>query len=148
MDECNAGSDELRVAIVEDEKDLARMYEMIMAKMGIPVSFVAHSGVEAIVKFKECSPKPQVVLMDNRLPSMSGVEVMKVILQLKPDTRIIFLSADCGARDEAIRAGAALFVNKPARVSDIIGAIGSARSGASAAGTLMRPFVNEPIGSW
>ena len=86
--------------------------------------------------------------MDNRLPSMSGVEATKAILEIKPDTRIIFLSADIGAREEAIKAGAALFISKPARISDIIEAIGSVGNMASAAGTLPLPFVNEPIGSW
>jgi two-component system, chemotaxis family, chemotaxis protein CheY len=148
MDLMPADQKELHVAIVEDEKDLARMYEMILAKMGVPVSFVAYSGPEAIVKFKECTQKPQVVLMDNRLPSMSGVEATKAILKMKPDTRIIFLSADTGAREEAFKAGAALFISKPARISDIIEAIGSAGNMASAAGTLPSPFVNEAIGSW
>lgn len=143
-----ADQKELHVAIVEDERDLARMYEMILAKMGVTVSFVACSGLEAIAKFKECEPKPRVVLMDNRLPSMSGVEVTKVILAIKPDTRIIFLSADTGAREEAFKAGAALFVSKPARVSDIIESIGSAGRMASAAGSLPLPFVGEPIGNW
>jgi two-component system, chemotaxis family, chemotaxis protein CheY len=147
MDKWNAGRKDCRVAIVEDEKDLAKMYELILVRMGIQVSFVAASGIEAIVKFKESSPKPRVVLMDNRLPSMSGIEATKIILAIKPDTRIIFLSADCGARNEAIKAGAALFINKPATVSDIVGAIGCASGGMSAACTLTRPFVNEAIGS-
>lgn len=148
MDLMPVDQKELHVAIVEDERDLARMYEMILAKMGVPVSFVAYSGVEAIVKFKECTPKPQVVLMDNRLPSMSGVEATKVILGIKPDTRIIFLSADTGAREEAMGAGAALFISKPARVCDIVNAIGNAWNKAPDAGASPLPFVNEPIGSW
>jgi two-component system chemotaxis response regulator CheY len=139
---------ELYAAIVEDERDLASMYELILEKMGVRVSFVAHSGMEAIVNFKECSPKPQVVLMDNRLPSMSGVEATKAILEIKPDTRIIFLSADTGAREEAIKAGAALFISKPARISDIMEAIGSAGNMASAARTLPHSGAHEAIGSW
>jgi DNA-binding NarL/FixJ family response regulator len=78
---------------------------------------------------------------------MSGVEATKVILGIKPDTRIIFFSADCNARDEAIKAGAALFISKPARISNIASAIRRARGGASIAGTLMHPFVNEPVRS-
>jgi two-component system chemotaxis response regulator CheY len=147
MDVLNAGRNEYHVAIVEDEKDLARMYELILAMMGIPVSYIAASGPEAIVRFKECSPKPRIVLMDNRLLSMSGVDVTKAILAIEPATRIIFLSADCGVRDEAIKAGAALFVSKPARVSDIVSAIMGAGSETSVAGSLMRPLVNEPVGS-
>jgi two-component system, chemotaxis family, chemotaxis protein CheY len=148
MDLMLADQKQLHVAIVEDERDLARMYEMILGKMGVPVGFVAYSGLEAIIGFKECTPKPQVVLMDNRLPSMSGVEATKAILAIKPDTRIIFLSADTGAREEAFKAGAALFISKPARISEIIEAISTVGNVATTAGTLPHPFANEAIGTW
>lgn len=138
MNEDSGSRNRFSVAIVEDENDLAQMYEMILARIGVPVSFIAGSGTEAIARFRECTPKPRVVLMDNRLPVMSGVEVMRAILDMEPDTRVILLSADVGAREEAIRAGAACFISKPARISDIVGAIGNAGSEAPAAGTSVR----------
>jgi two-component system chemotaxis response regulator CheY len=148
MDENNGGRYMFSVAIVEDEKDLARMYQVILARTGIAVSFVASSGSEAIDRFKACDPKPRVVLMDNRLPQMSGIEATRVILDIEPDTRIIFLSADIGSRDEAIRAGAAIFVSKPARVSDIVGAIETAKAKRFTGGLLQRNGGDIPVGSW
>ena len=148
MEAWNASGTELRVGIVEDEKDLARIYEMIMAKMGVPVSFVAYNGADAVARFRDSDPKPQVILMDNRLPSMSGVEATRSILVIRPETRIIFLSADVAARDEALEAGAAAFISKPARMSDIIGAVESARNSTSAARRHQHPFGNEIAGSW
>ncbi len=110
------------LAIVEDEKDLVKVYEMIFQKKGILVCFVAYDGLEAVRKFIECTPKPHVMLMDYRLPVMNGVEATKEILKIDPDTRIIFLSADAGARDEAMRAGAFAFLKKPAGIKEIVGA--------------------------
>jgi DNA-binding NtrC family response regulator len=118
----------LCTAIVEDEEDLIWIYEKIFARIGVPVSFIADDGIDAVAMFKECAPKPQVVLMDNRLPGMNGIDVTKAIIKSEPDTRIIFLSGDAGVRDEAIKAGAFRFLEKPAGIRDIIEAIESAMS--------------------
>lgn len=147
MDEVSASETGFSAAIVEDERDLSRMYQMILGKMKVPISFVAGTGLDAIIEFRACTVKPRVVLMDNRLPKMSGVEATRAILSMAPDTRIIFLSADSGAKDEAIAAGATLFLSKPARVSDIIDAVESARAMCPAAGGLQCDGMNAPIGS-
>ena len=122
MKECEP-SGGVGIAIVEDEKDLAKVYEKIFSKRGVHICFVAHDGFEAVKKFIDCTPKPHVVLMDYRLPVMNGIEATREILKIDPDTRIIFLSADAGARDEAMRAGAIIFLKKPASIKDIVGAV-------------------------
>ena len=116
--ECCAG-----IAIVEDEKDIVRVYIRLFEKRGIPVCFIAYDGNEAILKFIECSPKPHVVLMDYRLPTMNGIEVMKRVLEIDPDTKVIFLSADVSVKEEALRTGAFIFIAKPASLKDITNAV-------------------------
>ncbi len=64
--------------------------------------------------------------MDYRLPIMNGVEASKEILKIDPDTKIVFLSADASVMDEAMRAGAYIFLKKPASIKDILGAVESA----------------------
>ncbi|BAI61228.1 putative response regulator [Methanocella paludicola SANAE] len=114
------------IAIVDDDKDLVDMYGKILKKRGLTVCFVAHDGHEAINKFAECNPKPSVVIMDNRLPSMHGVEATRKILKIEPKTRVIFLSADIKVENDALDAGAFIFLKKPASIYDIIKAIKSA----------------------
>jgi DNA-binding NtrC family response regulator len=114
------------IAIVEDEKDLVKVYEKIFSKRNIFICFVAYDGLEAVKKFIECTPKPHVVLMDYRLPIMNGVEATKEILKIDPYTKIVFLSADVSVRDEAMRVGACIFLKKPASIKDILGAMESA----------------------
>lgn len=107
------------IAIVEDEKDLVRVYTRLFQKRGIPVCFVAYDGGEAILKFIACTPKPHIVIMDYRLPTMNGIEVSRKILEIDPDTKIIFLSADVSVKEEALQAGACIFLAKPASIHDI-----------------------------
>lgn len=125
MAECNP-SCSLGIAIVEDEKDLVKIFEKAFSKKGIFICFVAYDGLEAVRKFMECTSKPRVVLMDNRLHVMNGIEATKEILMMAPDTRVVFLSADSGAEDEAIGAGAFLFLKKPTSLKDIVGTVENA----------------------
>jgi two-component system chemotaxis response regulator CheY len=115
------------IAIVEDEKDLVDIYERVFARNKIYVCFVAYNGFEAIKKFIECIPKPRVVLMDHRLPGMTGIEVTREILKIDPDAKVIFLSADNDVKNEALRAGAVSFLKKPASIKEILKAINDAR---------------------
>jgi two-component system chemotaxis response regulator CheY len=110
-------------AIVEDETALVRIYEKALERKGIHVCFVAEDGMEAVDKFLRCQVKPCVVLMDNRLPVMNGIEAAKEMLKAEPGTRIIFLSGDADARDEALKAGAFLFLKKPTSLHDLTATI-------------------------
>ena len=111
------------IAIVEDEKELVKVYEKAFAKKGIEVCFVAYDGIEAVKKYLECTPKPHAVLMDYRMPIMNGIDATREILKIDSEAKIVFLSADIGVRDEAMLAGAFIFLKKPAGLKDIIDAV-------------------------
>ncbi len=111
------------IAIVEDEKDLVQVYIRLFQKRGIPVCFVAYDGNEATLRFIASTPKPHIVIMDYRLPTMNGIEVSRKILEIDPDTKIIFLSADVSVKEEALQAGAYTFLAKPASIHEITKAV-------------------------
>ncbi|OPY25796.1 MAG: chemotaxis-specific methylesterase [Methanocella sp. PtaU1.Bin125] len=125
---CDDGC-QIGIAIVEDEKDLVDIYKRVFARHKIYVCFVAYNGFDAIKKFIECTPRPHVVLMDHRLPGMSGIEVTREILKIDPAAKIVFLSADYDVKNEALRAGAAAFLKKPVSIRDILKAINDAITG-------------------
>jgi two-component system, chemotaxis family, chemotaxis protein CheY len=96
--------------------------------MGIVICFVAYNGAEAVKKFVECSPKPQVILMDYRLPVVDGIEATIEILKIAPGTKIVFLSDDNNLKDDALAAGAFIILKKPASNYDVTHAIQSVLS--------------------
>ncbi|MCD1295474.1 response regulator [Methanocella sp. CWC-04] len=107
------------IAIVEDEQELINIYKLILKRMGVPIIFIAYDGHDAVKKFSSSEQKPDIIIMDHRLPIMTGLEATEEILKMKPQTRVIFISADEDIRDKALEAGAVAFIKKPASLSVI-----------------------------
>jgi DNA-binding NtrC family response regulator len=104
------------VAIVDDEKDVVRTFELLFKRRKIPLSFTALDGPDAIGKFKNANPRPGVVIIDYRLPSMSGLMVMGEILAIEPGTKIILVSGEDSIEQECIDMGATVFLKKPTSI--------------------------------
>ena len=115
-----------KVFIVDDERSLQFFYEKILTIGGFEVAGIASNGKEAVSKFRSFSNKPKVILMDQRMPEMSGIEASKLILRIDNRVKIIFISADARVKEEAISIGAFLFVDKIFTIDELIDAINRA----------------------
>ena len=111
------------MAIVEDNVEITRLYSLLIASLGLQLSFVACDGDAGVKAFREAARQPDVVLIDHRMPIKSGLEAMKEMRALGPATRFIFVSADADVKDEALAAGARAFLAKPASVKEIADAL-------------------------
>ena len=107
----------LNVAIVDDEPDLQRLYQLALSSRGYQIAFVANDGTDAVDKNHK-SPA-QVIIMDHRMPTKNGVEATREILAERPDTKIIFVSADEAVEKEAREAGAVRFLKKPISLKEL-----------------------------
>jgi CheY-like chemotaxis protein len=90
------------------------------------VAGIASNGKEAVSVFKSFPNKPKVILMDQRMPEMSGIEASKLILQIDNRVKIIFISADASVQEEALSIGAFLFIDKIFTIDELIDAINRA----------------------
>ena len=115
-----------KVFVVDDERSLQFFYEQVLTIGDFEVAGIASNGIEAVSMFKSFSNKPKVILMDHRMPEMSGIEASKLILQIDSRVKIIFISADASAKEEAISIGAFLFIDKIFTIDELIGAINRA----------------------
>jgi CheY-like chemotaxis protein len=108
------------VAIVDDENDAVTLLEKIFSMSKIPVCFVAFNGLEAIDLYRQAKRKPNVIIMDHRMPLANGIEATQEILAMNSDVKIIFLSADPTIEHAALDAGAVGFLKKPASMRTIV----------------------------
>ena len=115
-----------KVLIVDDEPSLQIFYKEILIMRGFEVAGIANNGIEAVSMFKSFSNKPKVILMDQRMPEMSGIEASKIILQTDKRVKIIFISADASVKEEAISIGAFLFIDKIFTIDELIDAVNRA----------------------
>lgn len=108
------------VLIVDDELFIVELYRDILQLRGYRIIGTAFDGEEALKKYSATSDKPDVIIMDHRMPVMNGVEATKEILRLNPTQKVIFVSADVLIEKEARDAGACEFLPKPFRMDDLI----------------------------
>ncbi|HEY0087522.1 MAG TPA: response regulator [Candidatus Lokiarchaeia archaeon] len=105
---------------MEDDPSLRLMYEMMLNVSGFQVISTATNGEEAVTLYKSFSIKPDVILMDHRMPIKNGIEATKEILQIDNHSKIIFISADHTIKDVALAVGAISFKEKPFTMSSLI----------------------------
>ena len=89
----------------------------------------ASSGEDAVTLFAEL--RPDVVLMDIRMPGMNGIEAMREIRAIDPSATIIALSSYEGDAEIArtFEAGARGYLLKDALGTDLVGAVRAAAAG-------------------
>jgi two-component system chemotaxis response regulator CheY len=103
------------IFIVEDDHSLRLLYEKALSLNGYNVIGTAKDGEEAIEMYKTFKVKPEVIIMDHRMPIKNGIEATKEILEnsIPKKPKIIFASADKTVKELALLAGATSFKDKP-----------------------------------
>jgi DNA-binding NarL/FixJ family response regulator len=77
--------------IVDDQADIRLLVRMIIERAGLRVTGEAASGHEALACLEETNP--EVVVVDEMMPGLSGIETAALILRRRPDQRIILCTA-------------------------------------------------------
>ncbi len=132
----------LRLLIADDHR-LVRMGIVAMLE-GVPELTVvaeAESGEEALAQYK--AHRPDVCLMDLRMPAMNGFEAIRAIRQEFPDARILVLSTYDGDEDihRALEAGAKGYVFKDIARQEL----GAAVKAIAAGGEYLAPGVQRKL---
>ena len=116
------------IFIVDDEAILHRLYKDVFSIKGHEVIADAFDGAEAVEKYVTLEPKPDVIILDHRMPNKDGMATMKEILGLEPKAKIVFISADANVREQAMSNGAASFGLKPVTIRHMLDLVESAVS--------------------
>jgi two-component system chemotaxis response regulator CheY len=98
-------------------------YREILKIYGFEVVGWAYNGEDAVKEFANLNPRPDVIIMDHRLPMKNGVETTEEILRIDPSAKVLFVSADTTSRSPALSVGAAGFLRKPFELKELVATI-------------------------
>jgi CheY-like chemotaxis protein len=112
------GANMKTILVAEDEESNFELVRIVLQKRYHLVR--ARNGVQAVTKNEE--EKPDLILMDIRMPEMDGLDATRIIKEVNSNTPIIALSAYAFEENirEAKAAGCDDFLAKPFRVEDLI----------------------------
>jgi DNA-binding NarL/FixJ family response regulator len=114
----------VRVVLVEDNEVFRDALELLLG-MRDDVEIVASvgDGVAAVAAAKE--HRPDVMLMDYRMPALDGIQATAQIVEEVPGVAVVALtaSADDAEREALVEAGAAACLMKDQELDEIVAAI-------------------------
>jgi YesN/AraC family two-component response regulator len=101
-----------KVLIVDDEYLIRYSLKKLIEREGYTV-FTAGSGHEALRLFEE--QRPDIVILDIRLPDSNGLSLLKTIKESRPSVATIMATGcpDVQSSDEAMKMGALAYLEKP-----------------------------------
>ncbi len=129
---------EVKILVVDDEDDVRERIGNFLARRIDCVLEKAASGEEALKKLK--NDNFDLVLLDIKMPGLSGIDVMKETAKFSPQTKFLAISGydSDEVADAALKAGAIDFITKPQtpaaillKVNDILTKLGKHAPGES-----------------
>jgi two-component system response regulator (stage 0 sporulation protein F) len=123
-----------KILVVDDEPNMALLLAEYLTEQGYQV-VTAHGGIEALAKLD--LEKPQVVLLDVRMPGMDGVEVLRRIRSFDTEVGILMISAndDLDLAKQTLEMGAFDYTLKPVDFAYLTRAVSTMMARAPAAAT-------------
>ena len=124
-------SQSIRLMVVDDHQIVRQgLVALLNTEPGLTVVAEATNGQQAVELFRQ--QRPDVTLMDLRLPVLGGVEATKTIRQEFPTARIIVLTTYDGDEDiyRALQAGAQSYLLKGVSFDELLEAIRTVHAGA------------------
>jgi DNA-binding response OmpR family regulator len=116
-----------RVLVIEDQEDLAALYEKALAKEGYAVS-KAYTGEEGVGLFEDNGA--DAVVLDMTLPEMHGLQALQAIRSLNASVPVVVVTGETSeeTRRQCERLGVREYLSKPADYRDMMDALRRALS--------------------
>jgi len=140
--QAKGGQEQIRVFLVDDHEVVRRgLVDLLLAEPGIDV--VGEAGTVTAALNRIPALRPDVAVLDMRLPDGDGVSACREIRSMLPQTACLMLTAygDDQALLGAIMAGAAGYVMKQATGSELVGAIRTVAAGRS----ILDPYAAQRV---
>jgi DNA-binding NtrC family response regulator len=111
-------NDSIRILVVDDEANQRELVSGYLKKQGFEV-FTAAGGEPALELFRQAPM--ELILTDQRMPGLSGLDLLKAARDINPETQVIVMTAygNVETAVEAMKAGAADYLAKPLHLEEL-----------------------------
>lgn len=108
-----------RIIVIEDQEDLAALYEASLKKAGYEV-INAYTGEEGVAEFQ--AGGADVIMLDMTLPEMNGVQVLQEIRNLSTSVPVVVVTGETSdeTRQQCERLGDNEYLTKPADYKSLL----------------------------
>jgi two-component system response regulator AtoC len=108
----------MKVLIIDDQRAILESLSMFFAEKGYDI-ITAEYGKEGLKKFE--SEMPDIVILDIRLPDLSGIDILKEIKAINEHIYVIMITAfqDMETTIEAMKNGAYDYIHKPINIKEL-----------------------------
>ncbi|HPG42010.1 MAG TPA: two-component regulator propeller domain-containing protein [bacterium] len=112
------------ILFVDDEKDIVSLYKQILENLGYVVTAKTNS-VESLEEFRKNPGIYNLVITDQTMPNLTGADLSKEILRIRPDMPIILCTgySESITQEKALALGIREFILKPLTMTTIASAI-------------------------
>jgi two-component system NarL family response regulator len=119
----------MKVLLVDDNRLMLEGLQNLLEVHNIQVAGLAENGLEALALARAL--KPDVILMDIRMPVCDGLAATRLIKAEMPEMKIIILTTSTEERDlfEAIKSGACGYLLKSMETGELVEALEQAQEG-------------------
>jgi PAS domain S-box-containing protein len=113
-----------RILLVDDEQEIVRMVQQMLERLGYNVT-MRTSSVEALEAFRTLQEKFDLVITDQTMPNMTGEELAKELIRIRPDIPIILCTgfSERISKEKTKAIGIREYIMKPILKSEMANAI-------------------------
>ena len=111
-------NNDCRILVVDDEENVRKLLSVVLTREGYQVE-IAADGRKGVELFS--AMEPDIVLMDIRMPGLSGIEALREMRALRSDATVILMTAYASVETavEAIQQGAHDYIIKPFDLEEV-----------------------------
>jgi CheY-like chemotaxis protein len=110
----------LNILIIENDKALQKLYRILFKMLGHYIIDVAYNGIEGIKLFRKHKELIDVIILDNSMPYMKGIDFINYLKDETNNIIIIFITGDKNIKKDLSNLEIDYFLPKPFEMKKII----------------------------
>jgi PAS domain S-box-containing protein len=117
---CEVRGGEETLLLVDDEETMLKSTTMLLQDLGYHM-ITAGSGPEAVDLFSKNPEDVDLILLDQGMPGMDGMETLTRLREIRPDVRVLLITGLSQSEEiqKALKQGAFGIIQKPFRLEDL-----------------------------